>query len=366
MFVVNKLQQEQAPLRIALVAHVFHPSVGGVEITSDILARGFMRHGAEVTVITNTPEGQSARTFPYDVIRRPSPWRLLALLNRADVVFHNNPAISLWWPLALIRKPWMVTLRMWVTMPGQKLSPVQRLKYAAKYWIIGRADVLVANSKVLANHVEGDVEVIPNSYRNQFFSVLDDEDAPVRAPLGIAYLGRLSEDKGVDLLIQAAAELLGEIDGFTLTIVGDGSDRERLETLTAESGLAQAVHFVGSQGPEEVNRILNRNSIVVIPSRMPEPFGTVALEAAAAGCVVIYADHGGLPDAAGRQAVGFTPLDPRSLSSRLRELLINPEDVAVRRTDALAHAEQHKESVMVDRYYAAIERTLATSNRGRN
>ncbi|GAA3270364.1 glycosyltransferase family 4 protein [Paenarthrobacter aurescens] len=357
----NDHQAQQRALRIALVAHVFHPSVGGVEITSDILARGFMRHGAEVTVITNTPDSRPpTRTFPYDVVRRPSPWRLLALVNRADVVFHNNPAISLWWPLPLVRTPWMVALRMWVTMPGQVLSGFQRLKYAAKYRIIGRADVLVANSRVLANHVEGDVEVIPNSYRDEYFSILDDE---LRDPLGIVFLGRLSHDKGVDLLLQATADLVREIDGVTLTIVGEGSERESLEALALECGLGNAVRFVGSQGPEEANRILNRNSIVVIPSRMPEPFGTVALEAAAAGCVAVYANHGGLPDAAGEQAIGFTPLDPTSLSGHLRALLNNPKDLAARQKDAVAHADRHRENVMVDRYYAAIKRTLAVAGR---
>ncbi|MBP2268316.1 glycosyltransferase involved in cell wall biosynthesis [Pseudarthrobacter sp. PvP004] len=356
----NSPKALQQRLRIALVAHVFYPSVGGVEITSDILARGFMRHGAEVTVITNTAEPDDTRTFPYEVVRRPSPRHLFTLMNSADVVFHNNPAISLWWPLALMRKPWMVTLRMWVTMPGQTLSRLQRVKYAAKYRIIRRADVIVANSKVLASHVEGDVEVIPNSYRDEFFSVLDGE---VRDPLGIVYLGRLSQDKGVDLLIEAAADLVGDIDGVSLTIVGDGTEREHLEKLAELSGLGNAVKFLGSQGPEESNRVLNRNSIVVIPSRMPEPFGTVALEAAAAGCVVVYANHGGLPDAAGEQAVGFTPLDSTSLEGHLRALLSNPEDVAARRRGALAHAERHKEDVMVDRYYAAIERTLTESGR---
>ncbi len=346
-----------------MVAHVFYPSVGGVEITSDILARGFMRHGAEVTVITNTPETHQTRAFPYEVFRRPSPLRLLALVNRADVVFHNNPAISLWWPLALIRKPWMVTLRMWVTMPGQELSRFQRAKYAAKYRIIQRADVIVANSKTLAEHVEGDVEVIPNSYRDEFFSVLDGEE---RAPLGIVYLGRLSEDKGVDLLIQAAEDLKDDFDGVSLTIVGDGTEREHLKNLAGMSSLGDSVKFLGSQGPEEANRILNRNSIVVIPSRMPEPFGTVALEAAAAGCVVVYANHGGLPDAAGKQAVAFTPLDATSLNGALRALLSSPEDVAARRREALAHAHKHKENVMVDRYYTAIERTLKEAGRGRN
>lgn len=359
----NSSKPEERRLRILLVAHVFYPSVGGVEITSDILARGFMRHGADVKVITNTPEADEPRVFAYEVIRRPSPLRLFALMRGADVVFHNNPAISLWWPLALIRKPWMVTLRMWVTMPGQALSLVQRLKYAAKYRIIGRADVIVANSKALADHVEGDVEVIPNSYRDEFFSVLDGEE---RAPLGIVYLGRLSEDKGVDLLIEAAADLKDDFDGVSLTIVGDGTAREHLENLAGVSSLGDSVKFLGSQGPEEANRILNRNSLVVIPSRMPEPFGTVALEAAAAGCVVVYANHGGLPDAAGKQAVAFTPLDSTSLNGALRGLLGNPEDVAARRRDAVAHADRHKENVMVDRYYAAIERTLTESGHGRN
>ncbi|MFE4196029.1 glycosyltransferase family 4 protein [Paenarthrobacter sp. NPDC056912] len=343
------------------MAHVFYPSVGGVEITADILAREFMsRHGAHVVVVTNTAEPDKNREFPYRVFRRPSPLQLLKVIRGADVIFHNNPAISLWWPLALIRKPWMVTLRMWITMPGQRLNRFERIKYGLKYRIIGRADVIAANSKVLADHVDQAVEVIPNSYRDKFFSVLDNE---VRDPLGVVYLGRLSEDKGVDLLIEAAAKLAGDIEGFSLTVVGDGTERERLERLADTSGLGSAVRFLGSRGPEEANRILNRNSIVVIPSRMPEPFGTVAIEAAAAGCVVLYANHGGLPDSAGEHAVGFTPRNADSLHDRLRELLLNPEEVDARRENALKHADRHKESVMVDRYYAAILRTLKEAGR---
>ncbi|MFJ4209297.1 glycosyltransferase family 4 protein [Paenarthrobacter sp. NPDC089675] len=334
-----------------------------MEITADILARGFIaRHGAEVVVITNTHEEDHSRTFPYTVVRRPSPLRLFTLLRQADVVFHNNPAISLWWPLALMRKPWMVTLRMWITMPGQRLSLPERIKYAIKYRIIGRADVIAANSRVLADHVTQDVEVIPNSYRDQLFGVLEDE---IRHPMGVVYLGRLSEDKGVDLLIKAASQLVGDVEGFTLTIVGDGTERKRLEDLAETSGLGSAVRFTGSLGPLEANRILNRNSIVVIPSRMPEPFGTVAIEAAASGCVVLYADHGGLPDSAGPQAVGFTPLDPNSLHHHLRALLRDPGDVDRRRKEALVHAHRHRESIMVDRYYAAIQRTLKESDHGK-
>lgn len=351
-------------MRIALIAHVFYPSVGGVEITADILARGFIaRHGAEVVVITNTKQEDNSRTFPYRVVRRPSPLRLFTLLRQADVVFHNNPAISLWWPLALLRKPWMVTLRMWITLPGQKLGPLERIKYALKYRIIGQADVIAANSQVLADHVAQDVEVIPNSYRDQLFTVLDDE---VRDPLGVVYLGRLSEDKGVDLLVKAAARLAGEIEGFSLTVIGDGAERKRLEGLARSSGLGTAVSFLGSLGPEESNRVLNRNSIAVIPSRMPEPFGTVAVEAAAAGCVVLYANHGGLPASAGKHAVSFTPLDADSLYHQLRALLLDPNDVASRRTEAMEHAHRHRESIMVDRYYAAILRTLKESKHGKH
>ncbi|GAA2862246.1 glycosyltransferase family 4 protein [Paenarthrobacter ilicis] len=350
------------PLKIALFAHVFYPSVGGVEITSDILARGFMdRHGARVVVVTNTAAPDPERLFPYPVIRRPSPWQLVKLIRGADVVFHNNPAISLWWPLALVRKPWLVTLRMWITMPGQKLSGLERIKYAAKYWIIGRADVIAANSKVLADHVRQEVEVIPNSYRDKLFTLLPGVE---RDPVGVVYLGRLSHDKGVDLLIQAAARLVQEVDGFSLTIVGDGAERAALERLAEDSGLGGAVTFLGSLGPEESNRVLNRNSLVVIPSRMPEPFGTVAVEAAAAGCVVVYANHGGLPDAAGAQAVGFTPLDSEDLHRQLSALLREPEDVQVRREAAAVHAERHRESIMVDRYFAAVKRTLQEAERG--
>lgn len=348
-------------MRIVIMVHRFYPDFGGVEVTAELLARGFVeRHQAEVTVVTHTKEEATDRVFPFTVLREPNPWKLWKAIAEADVVFHNNPCMQFYWPQLFMRKPWAVALRTWITLPGQVLSPLEKIKYWFKYRMVERADLLIGNSKVLAGHVKADAEVIYNSYRDDIFKVTNPEP---RDPNSIVYLGRLSADKGIDLLLEAVATLRNRGLSPRLSIVGGGDYQKEIEGLIRQLGLEEAVILHGSKKGEAIAEILNQNAISVVPSRIPEPFGTVTLEEAASGCVVLVANHGGLPEAIGDAGPKFTPNDAGSLADELEKLMRDSDYYRSFQEKIPGHVENYKEHVFIDKFYDAMVRAYQKVNK---
>src|ERR1700712_4409029 len=99
-------------MRILLCSHWFFPSVGGVETISKILAEEFVRSGASVTVVTNTPG--PAMDVPYSVVRRPTHKALRLLARESDVIFQNLISLRTLVSLILARKPIVVTHQSWM------------------------------------------------------------------------------------------------------------------------------------------------------------------------------------------------------------------------------------------------------------
>lgn len=115
----------------------------------------------------------------------------------------------------------------------------------------------------------------------------------------IVYVGRLSENKGVDLLLKAMPSLQREFPSARLTLVGGGTPGgdayvEHLHELVAGLGLSGSVEFEGyldSSAP-----YFSHADVAVIPSRFSEPFGRTAVEAMMLGAPVVAARTGGLPE----------------------------------------------------------------------
>jgi glycosyltransferase involved in cell wall biosynthesis len=105
----------------------------------------------------------------------------------------------------------------------------------------------------------------------------------------IVYLGRLSPEKGVRILINAMSGL----PDLELRIAGEGPQAKQLELIAIEKGL-QNVKFLGHVSGNEKWNLLRHASAVVIPSVWYEIFGLVALESMAVGTPVIASDLGGL------------------------------------------------------------------------
>jgi glycosyltransferase involved in cell wall biosynthesis len=117
-----------------------------------------------------------------------------------------------------------------------------------------------------------------------------DEFAPAEGPGdGFLYLGRLSHEKGVETLIEAAAGR-----DAAITIAGEGPERARLEAMAASSGAR--VEFTGHVSPDRVRELTAAARAIVVPSRWPENCPLVVLEAMASGRPVIASSVGGIPE----------------------------------------------------------------------
>jgi glycosyltransferase involved in cell wall biosynthesis len=100
----------------------------------------------------------------------------------------------------------------------------------------------------------------------------------------LLFVGRLDHQKGANLLIDAASQLLPHWPEYDLVLVGEGSERTKLETQVARRGLASRIHFAGWR--PDVASCLAAAELVVLPSRY-EGMSNVLLEAMAAGKPVV-------------------------------------------------------------------------------
>jgi glycosyltransferase involved in cell wall biosynthesis len=139
----------------------------------------------------------------------------------------------------------------------------------------------------------------------------------------IGVIGRLASEKGHSRLLRQMPRILQAVPDAMLVIVGGGPLRSRLEQLTRELGLTQAVRFVGQQN--DVPLVIGALDAVAIPSDH-EGFSLVALEAMALGKPIVASDVGGLPEVLNRGAHGILcPLDvEHSLADALVQVLTDP------------------------------------------
>ena len=141
-------------------------------------------------------------------------------------------------------------------------------------------------------------------------------------------------------------------------MIGDGPERATLEAMAARCG--ERVEFVGPKTGEELVGLLNAHRVLAVPSRLAEPFGVVALEGAACGCILVGSNLGGLPDAVGPCGLLFPNHDAVALAAALRRALTDEDLRRQVAAAAPAHLERHCPRRIAERYLEIFERVLAT------
>ena len=141
----------------------------------------------------------------------------------------------------------------------------------------------------------------------------------------ILYFGRLIDEKGVNVLLDAMAEL----PDTQLKVVGDGPDRALLEQQAQTLGLSQ-VEFLGPKWGAELDDILRRCRFVVVPSLWHENFPYVILQAFAFGKPVVGSMRGGIPELVPHNERGlvYEATDAQALTQCIRRLWDDPTATA--------------------------------------
>jgi glycogen synthase len=335
-------------MRILMTSSPFHPSIGGIETASQILASGLAERGHDVTVVTPTPG--STEGYPYKVSRHPEPAEFLRLVRDCDLVWQSHVSLRLLWPLLLAPRPLVVMHHIWLRSDAETETSNGFLKRLACMFA---HNAFV--SSILRDAAGLPGPVIPNSYNEDLFRELPD----VARDRDVIYLGRLKRFKGPDIVVDALAKLAAGGKPLRATMIGMGPQEAELKERAAAAGIASDVDFPGTLHGEALVRMINRHRILIVPSRWEEPFGLVALEGLACGCVVIVANSGGLPEVIGPCGPVIPKDDPVALAGELDRLTSNPEVFAGYRRRIPQQLNKFRKAAMIDACEALIREAVA-------
>ena len=234
-------------LNILVSSHAFAPSLGGIETVSALLAEEFVRANHSVVIVTQSA-GESDRTeFVARIVREASAQELRRLVKWCDIFWHNNLSIRTMWPGLLLGKPLVVTHSGSYCRRPVGLDAVLRFKHA----IVNRV-TSVAISRYVASFFKTRAIVIPNPYDSHVFQPGPPQSERKRE---FVFLGRLVEEKGLDILLDALSRLHQRDLRPQLTVVGSGPELAKWRDLTRQLGLEAQVEFRGPQTGSELAAI---------------------------------------------------------------------------------------------------------------
>ncbi|SFR41334.1 glycosyltransferase family 4 protein [Halogeometricum limi] len=155
--------------------------------------------------------------------------------------------------------------------------------------------------------------VVPNMV-DPDFEPLERREANDCDGYSVLYVGSLIKEKGVDVLVRAVARLPEDV---TLRIVGDGDERERIESVVTALDLEDRVTLEGRVPYERVKRYYASSDLFVHPGVWPEPFGRTLLEAMESGLPVVATDVGGPAEIVTDPAFRAEPGDSEALAAAI-------------------------------------------------
>ncbi|HEX6231984.1 MAG TPA: glycosyltransferase family 4 protein [Jiangellaceae bacterium] len=222
----------------------------------------------------------------------------------------------------------------WIT------SPLSRARHNTEAWMVRAATQTIVCSEAMRAEVAAALTVSPddltkvhNAVDPAMWRTSCGERARARAALGIpsatplvVLAGRIEWEKGGDVAVRALRAIRNAHPGTHLVLAGTGSRRPTLEKLARAHRVFRAVRFVGHLGQRELAALLGTADVALVPSSY-EPFGMVALEAAAAGTPVVAGAAGGLPEVVttGQTGLLVPPRDARALAAAVVSVLDDSE-----------------------------------------
>ena len=383
-------------MQILVLSHGYPPTVSGVSLVVQKVSRALVSRGHRVTVITASERGERYRDEDQGVhllrVRsRPNPFWTegpIPLLGRKDLeaaidkfrpdIIHSHDPVVL--SLQVLRLGEDLTIPRLLTcqwlprfvepyLPKGKASrrSIHALGWKYSVNLVNQFDHVIFSSltqrDAFAEHgLSAPNTIVSNGLDTTRYHPLEatDEDVATRygLPPGprILFVGRLAKDKQIDVLIEAMSLVSAQREAHLL-IVGRGDDRDRLEELVTDSGVAHCVRLMGFVPEEDLPALYRASDVFAIVSAC-EVQSIPTLQAAATGLPIIAADAAALPELVQDGVNGFLvpPGDREALSSAILRIVGDP-DLATRMGRAsLTIGQTHSETRTFDAYEGLYRR----------
>ena len=350
-------------MRILMFSWEYPPRiVGGLARHVSELSAALHKNGVEVDVITineneNSPEKEFVggvrvwRVRPYHLVPRDFISGILqyniAMLEKALELFLDGADYDLIhahdWLVAYaaravkhaLKRPLVATIH--ATEYGRNRglhTEEQRYISDVEWWLTYEAWKVICCSSYMHHelqrvfHLPDDkIEIIPNGVELHQFqhipnvAAIRERFAAVDEKI-VFFVGRLVQEKGLHILLQAVPQILAAVPKTKFIIAGKGPALETLRGQARELGVEQRLYFTGYIDDTTRNALYQSAVVAVFPS-LYEPFGIVALEAMAAKVPVVVSDTGGLSDIVDHGITGLKcyPANVDSLAEQIIKLL---------------------------------------------
>ncbi|WP_245991993.1 glycosyltransferase [Mycetocola lacteus] len=350
------------PLRIVIGTDTFAPDVNGAARFTERLAAGLVARGHDVHVVapaasyrhgtwTEPHEGQrmtlhrlfSVRWYPHDWLRFALPWTINR--NAAKVLDELKPDVVHSQSFFVIGRGLSVQaqkrgIRIVATnhvMPENMLEFTMVPQAFQKQLIawawrlaeraLGRAESVTTPTRRAADFLERytnirDVHAISCGIDSSRYT----PSFEPRTENRILFVGRITGEKQIDVLIRAVASLDPELDA-KLTIIGGGDQKKALQELVSELGLGERVHFAGYVTDEELRQAYTDATVFAMPS-IAELQSIATMEAMSTALPVVAADAMALPHLVhdGENGHLFEPGNVADLAEKLTDVLTADTD----------------------------------------
>jgi glycosyltransferase involved in cell wall biosynthesis len=371
-------------MRVLYVTHAFWPYIGGLEIISGRLLAGLRGQEFEFCVLTGSDDRRlpKAETWNEIPIRRLDLTGALTSRDaqRLAALRHEAAAIAREWDPDLVHlafspaaafltlgarmerlAPLLITFHGWWPILGEAGPTITRRALAAAGWVTACSQSTLDDVRRFEPAIAERSSWIPNALD------LDGEvvEAPANGVPLVVGLGRLAPEKGYDVLVRAFAQVRRDVPEARLALAGRGLEEGPLTALTRDLGLEDAVDFLGWVRAEDVPALLDRATVVAVPSRH-EGFGMAALEAALRARPVVASRTGGLIEVVQDGITGLlvAPEEPDELAAAIGGLLEDRERAAQLGRDGRSRARRLFSEERLLREHAQLYRQLVASGGG--
>ena len=348
---VRKLSEQL--VRDGVEVHVLTRGGGRLPVEAD-------QHGVIVHRVREPPFPKDASAFVRWVDTMNAHMHVLAaeLCDRFefDLVHSHDWLVAGAAHLATreIDRPWLVTVH--ATEYGRHQGWVQNHPqshiHAAERAMVRSADHVITCSRYMRVHVANvfgvrpsKITAIPNGIDPGDLDPVESDLPALRAryaapdELLVLLVGRLVFEKGFHLALDALAPVVRRLGGVRFVVAGTGTAETELKRQARRLGLAGHGMFLGWVGDDMLHSLYRVSDLCIVPS-IYEPFGLVALEAMASGCLCVVADTGGLREVVpvdGKVGLRFPSRDATALRDVLERVLTD----GTARTQLVAEAREY-------------------------